>query len=189
MSAIAKNTTQQFFVGQGELLIGAEVADYSSIDLSALEFTSLGDIKLDSTEWTGDDVTTNNIQNEQGENVASYSVAGTYAIDAVVLNSDQAKLASLMKAVNIPVPAASDWFTVAGGKVTGLGTELPVIERPFALSNDVLNQTIIFPKAKIVTAFTIEDSVVSLKINATAQKVDTDDLKTVMLLEGALIYA
>lgn len=189
MAAIGKYSLSKFFVGQGELLLGAVVADYTTADVSAFDFTSLGDIKLDSTEWTGEDINTTNIQNEQGEIIASTSIAGTYSFDAVVMSTDQQRLIDLMKASNITVPADGVWFEETGAKITGLGVELPIIERPIALVNDLKNQSLVFSRAKIVTAFTREDKLFAMKISATAQKVDTDNLKTVMIIEGAIVYA
>ena len=189
MAAIGTYSLSNFFVGEGDLLLGAAVSDYSTIDISAFEFKSLGDIKLDSTEFTGEDVSTTSIQNEQGEIIASTSVAGTYAFDAVVMSTDQARLIDLMNASDITVPADGVWFDETGAKITGLGVELPLVERPIAIANDLKNQTLIFPKAKIVSSFVREDKMVGVKISATAQKVDTTSIKTVMIVEGSLEYA
>ena len=81
-------TLGKFFVGQGDMLIFDTPTDYSTATLASLANPkSLGDIKGDSTSWTGDDASISNIVNEQGNNVVSYVKAGTLSFEAEILST------------------------------------------------------------------------------------------------------
>ena len=58
------------FVGQGDLIIFAAISDYSTAKLSDFSSPqSLGQIVQDSTSWEGEDVSTDQILDEQGNQI------------------------------------------------------------------------------------------------------------------------
>lgn len=180
----------KFFSGQGDMIIFDAPTDYSSAKLS--EFSgakSLGDIKGDSTSWTGDDANVSNIVNEQGNNVISYVRAGTLAFEAEILSTSPEIIKKFFGGKTISGTTFASGATWASGStVTGWGNTLPVIECPIAIANDTLNRTLIFPKAKIVGNFTLADGVLTAKISVIAQGIDTANLQTGMIVEGSLNY-
>ena len=178
----------KFFAGQGDMLLFDTPADYSSATLATLTGAkSLGDIKGDSTAWTGEAASTTTIVNEQGNGVLSYVKSGTLAFEANILSTSQAIINKFLGGAAISGTTFTSGTTWASGStVTGFGTNLPVFEAPIAICNDTLNRTLIFPRAKIVGSFDLTDGVLTAKISVTAQAIDTASLKTGMIVEGAL---
>ena len=78
----------------------------------------------------------------------------------------------------------------ASGTVTavGWGDQLPVIERPFALVNDLDNQILLFPKALIAAAVVNNDRALHVRLNINAQELPASmtHLKPVMIVRGLL---
>ena len=184
-------TLGKFFVGQGDMLIFDTPTDYSTATLASLANPkSLGDIKGDSTSWTGDDASISNIVNEQGNNVVSYVKAGTLSFEAEILSTSPEIINKFLggTAVTSGATFASGATWASGSTVTGFGNKLPVIEAPIAIANDTLNRTLIFPKAKIIGSFTLSDGALTAKINVVAQGIDTTALQTGMIVDGSLNY-
>lgn len=184
-------TLGKFFVGQGDMLIFDTPTDYSTATLASLANPkSLGDIKGDSTSWTGDDASISNIVNEQGNNVVSYVKAGTLSFEAEILSTSPEIINKFLggTAVTSGATFASGATWASGSTVTGFGNKLPVIEAPIAIANDTLNRTLIFPKAKIIGSFTLSDGALTAKINVIAQGIDTTALQTGMIVDGSLNY-
>lgn len=186
---IQKQSIGEFFVGQGDLFYFDEITDYTNKTLANLTGPkSFGNIKEGSTNWTGDDITVDVIKNEQGKPISSVSTSGTYAFEAVMAEMDKDTLIRQLKGLNITLPSTLDWISVTDASAVGFGVDLSVIVRPVALANDVLNKTLIFPKAKITSALTIEDKMFCIKMSINAEALDMDGLKTCMVLYGALQY-
>lgn len=184
-------TLGKFFVGQGDMIIFDTPTDYSTATLASLANPkSLGDIKGDSTSWTGDDASISSIVNEQGNNVVSYVKAGTLSFEAEILSTSPEIINKFLggTAVTSGATFASGATWASGSTVTGFGNKLPVIEAPIAIANDTLNRTLIFPKAKIIGSFTLSDGALTAKISVIAQGIDTTALQTGMIVDGSLNY-
>lgn len=188
--AIGKiDTVGSFFVGQGDIIVFDKPADLAAAKLSTLTNPkSLGDIHLDSTDFTGDDPTLNPLKNEQGQIYYSTVEEGTFGFEFFVPSTSEAMLTQFLAAEVI-----TDTFTgangfSAGSTVVGFMHKPTVSERPIQIINDALNQSLVVPNAKLVAAPSMQDRVSGIKISVIAQKIDTDFLKTVMKTFGAVDY-
>lgn len=189
--AITRQSLGDFFIGQGDMIYWDPIANYSQATLAS--FTngkSFGNIKEDSTSWTGEDITETVVRNEQGNVITTTSTAGTLAFEATLADMDNALVKMLMKAKDITVSGLdADWIAQEStATAVGFGVELPVVEIPVAITNDAKNKTLIFPKAKVVSALTYEDKMLAIKLSITAQAINTASLTTGMILNGALDY-
>lgn len=192
MSAIRKQSLGDFFIGQGDMIFWDSITDYSNATIASfVNGQSFGNIKEDSTSWTGEDMSETVIRNEQGNVIATTTTAGTLAYEATLAEMDNAMVKKLLKASDIDVSDLTvDWLQSAGtATAVGFGVALPVVEMPVAISNDTLSKTLVFPKAKVASTFVIEDKMILIKMSITAQAINTDDLKTGMIINGALSYA
>lgn len=189
--AIIRQSLGDFFIGQGDMIYWDPIADYSVATLASFKNgKSFGNIKEDSTGWTGEDITETVVRNEQGNVIATTSTAGTLAFEATLADMDNALVKMLMKAKDITVSGLdADWIAQEStATAVGFGVELPVVEIPVAITNDAKNKTLIFPKAKVVSALTYEDKMLAIKMSITAQAINTASLATGMILNGALEY-
>lgn len=189
--AITRQSLGDFFIGQGDMIYWDPIANYSLATLAS--FTngkSFGNIKEDSTSWTGEDITETVVRNEQGNVITTTSTAGTLAFEATLADMDNALVKMLLKAKDITVSGLdADWIAQEStATAVGFGVELPVVEIPVAITNDAKNKTLIFPKAKVVSALTYEDKMLAIKLSITAQAINTASLTTGMILNGALDY-
>ena len=188
---IVKQSLGDFFIGQGDMMYWDAIKDYSAATLASLvNGKSFGNIKEDTTSWTGEDITETVIRNEQGNVITTTSTAGTLAFEATLADMDNALVKMLFKGKDITVSGLdADWIAQeATATAVGFGVELPVIEIPVGVTNDAKNKTLIFPKAKIVSALTYEDKMFAIKMSITAQAINTANLTTGMILNGALQY-
>lgn len=189
--AITRQSLGDFFIGQGDMIYWDPIANYSLATLASFSNgKSFGNIKEDSTSWTGEDITETVVRNEQGNVITTTSTAGTLAFEATLADMDNALVKMLMKAKDITVSGLdADWIAQEStATAVGFGVELPVVEIPVAITNDAKNKTLIFPKAKIVSALTYEDKMLAIKLSITAQAINTANLTTGMILNGALDY-
>lgn len=192
MSAIKKQSLGDFFIGQGDMIFWDSITDYSNATIASfVNGQSFGNIKEDSTSWTGEDMSETVIRNEQGNVIATTTTAGTLAYEATLAEMDNAMVKKLLKASDIDVSDLTvDWLQSAGtATAVGFGVALPVVEMPVAISNDTLSKTLVFPKAKVASTFVIEDKMILIKMSITAQAINTENLKTGMIINGALSYA
>lgn len=188
---IGKQSLGDFFIGQGDMMYWDAIKDYSSATLASLvNGKSFGNIKEDTTSWTGEDITETVIRNEQGNVITTTSTAGTLAFEATLADMDNVLVKMLLKGKDITVSGLdADWIAQEStATAVGFGVELPVIEIPVGVTNDAKNKTLIFPKAKIVSALTYEDKMFAIKMSITAQAINTASLTTGMILNGALQY-
>ena len=192
MAGITKQSLGDFFIGQGDMIYWDAITNYSGATLATLKNgKSFGNIKEDSTSWTGEDITETVVRNEQGNVITTTSTAGTLAFEATLTELDNDMVKMLLKAADIAVSDLNaDWIaSEATATAVGFGVELPVVEIPVAITNDSKKKTLIFPKAKVVSALTYEDKMLAIKMSVTAQAINTTGLKTGMILNGALEYA
>ena len=184
------DAVSELFNGQGDIIIFDKPADLASATIKTLANPkSLGDIKLDSTSWSGDDPTVNLIKNEQGETVITTVEAGTFGFEFTAMSTSAAMLTKLFGAVSVSASFTTntDLFATSS-TVTGFGTSPTIVECPIMVVNSTLNKSIIFPNAEIVSNLTIEDKVYCIKCKVTAKNINTANLKTVMIVNGAVDY-
>lgn len=179
-------TAQSLFVGQGDLIIFDEVTDYSAATLKTLANPkSLGQVVEDSTNWTGDDVTVDEIRDEQGDLITATVGAGTLAFECDLASTSQTMIQTFLKGAAIA--GASKMSSVFGNgttTATGFGVELPVITRPIAWLNDEKKRLIIFPKAKITANLVNSDKLMRVHLNVLAEYIDTANLKTGIVVDS-----
>ena len=188
---ISRQSLGDFFIGQGDMIYWDPITNYSSATLATLtNGKSFGNIKEDSTSWTGEDITDTVVRNEQGNVITTTSTAGTLAFEATLAEMDNAMVKKLLAGTEITLGSIdADWIaSEATTTVVGFGVALPVVEMPIAITNDSKNKTLLFPKAKVVSALVYEDKMLAIKMSVTAQAIDTTSLKTGMIINGALQY-
>lgn len=176
------------FVGQGDLIIFDEVSDYSSATLAS--FTnpkSLGQIVQDSTSWEGEDVSTDQILDEQGNIITAKVTAGTLSFSFDIASTSAAMMTKFMKAANLTVPSAS--YLASGATAVGFGVDLPVFTVPILVADQEKKRAWVYPKAKITSNLSLSDGLYRIHAVVLAEQVDTANLKTGILLEGTLVYA
>ena len=175
------------FAGVSDIIVGDVAADsaYESGTLDTLFATakSVGQVKEDSTNWTGDDPTVDSVKDEKGNIITTKTTAGTFAFEFLMASMSPNILKAFMKAEDVASAVSSSGpFGSSAGAVKIV--DLPVTVRPIMVANDVADKAIVFPKAKIVASITREDGVFFVKGTATAEFVDATKLGTFMLLSG-----
>lgn len=188
--AVAKAQVSELFMGQSDIILFDRVEDYNTAKISTLNNPrSLGDIDQDSTEWTGDEIEVEPRRNEQGSVVTSRITNGTqaFAFDIMSTSPENVKeflAPGVLKELTATTGAA--WKSIT--KVTGFGSTPAVMTRPIMISNDEGTRSLLFPKAKIASSVSIEDGLLLIHVEATAEDLDTADLDTAILIEGELSY-
>lgn len=183
------DTVGSFFVGQGDIIIFSKPANYASASLSSLtNAQSLGDILLDSTNLTGEDPTLTPLRNEQGQTFYSTVEEGTFGFEFFVPSTSDDMLEAMMNAEVINDTFTGDNAFSASSTVVGVGHRSTVTERPIMIVNDTLNKALVVPRARIVTNLSMQERVIGIMVRVNADKIDTEDLKTIMFVEGAIEY-
>ena len=180
------------FVGQGDLIIFKAINDYSSATLGTFEEPqSLGQIVQDSTSWEGEDISTDEILDEQGNLITAKVTAGTLSFSFDIASTSAAMMEKFMKATSITVSSTPDWLTGSNPSVSavGFGVELPVVTLPILVADQEKKRAWVYPKAKITSNLSLSDGLYRIHCVVLAEQVDTANLKTGILLEGALKYA
>lgn len=176
------------FVGQGDLIIFDPVSDYSAATLAS--FTnpkSLGQIVQDSTSWEGEDVSTDQILDEQGNIITAKVTAGTLSFSFDIASTSANMMKKFMAAADISV--GSPAYVAASSTAVGFGVDLPVFTVPILVADQEKKRAWIYPKAKITSNLSLSDGLYRIHAVVLAEQVDTANLKTGILLEGALVYA
>lgn len=175
------------FVGQGDLIIFDPVSDYSSATLASFSNPqSLGQIVQDSTSWEGEDVSTDQILDEQGNLITAKVTAGTLSFSFDIASTSANMMEKFMKATNITVPAAE--YLDTGATAVGFGVDLPVFTVPILVADQEKKRAWVYPKAKITSNLAYSDGLYRIHAVVLAEQVDTPNLKTGILLEGTLKY-
>lgn len=175
------------FVGQGDLIIFDAITDYTSATLAS--FTnpkSLGQIVQDSTSWEGEDVSTDQILDEQGNLITAKVTAGTLAFSFDIASTSAAMMQKFMAAASITV--GSPTFLDSGATAVGFGVDLPVFTVPILVADQEKKRAWVYPKAKITSNLSLSDGLYRIHAVVLAEQVDTASLKTGILLEGTLKY-
>lgn len=176
------------FVGQGDLIIFDAVSDYSAATLAS--FTnpkSLGQIVQDSTSWEGEDVSTDQILDEQGNLITAKVTAGTLSFSFDIASTSANMMKKFMAAADITV--GSPAYLAASSTAVGFGVDLPVFTVPILVADQEKKRAWVYPKAKITSNLSLSDGLYRIHAVVLAEQVDTANLKTGILLEGALVYA
>lgn len=178
------------FVGQGDLIIFDAVSDYSTAKLADFSNPkSLGQIVQDSTSWEGEDVSTDQILDEQGNLITAKVTAGTLGFSFDIASTSPAMMKKFMAAAdiasaNLGTPAFLDGNISA----VGFGVDLPVFTVPILVADQEKKRAWVYPKAKITSNLSYTDGLYRIHAVVLAEQVDTAYLKTGILLEGALKY-
>lgn len=182
------------FVGQGDLIIFDAVSDYSTAKLSDFANPrSLGQIVQDSTSWEGEDVSTDEILDEQGNLITAKVTAGTLSFSFDIASTSANMMKKFMAAAdissaNIGSPA---WLESSNPvpSAVGFGVDLPVFTVPILVADQEKKRAWVYPKAKITSNLSLSDGMYRIHAVVLAEQVDTASLKTGILIEGALKYA
>jgi len=180
------------FVGQGDLIIFAAVADYSSATIASLASPqSLGQIVQDSTSWEGEDVSTDELLDEQGNLITAKVTAGTLSFSFDIASTSAAMMKKFMAAADITISSSPSWLTGSNPNpsAVGFGVDLPVFTAPILVADQEKKRAWLYPKAKITSNLAYSDGLYRIHAVVLAEQVDTASLKTAILLEGALQYA
>ena len=181
------------FVGQGDLIIFAAIADYSTAKLSDFSTPqSLGQIVQDSTSWEGEDVSTDQILDEQGNIITAKVTAGTLSFSFDIASTSANMMKKFMAAADIASGnlGSPTWLESSNPSVSavGFGVELPVFTVPILVADQEKMRAWVYPKAKITSNLSYSDGLYRIHAVALAEQVDTAYLKTAILLEGKLKY-
>ena len=177
------------FNGVGDVVVFDAITDanYATAKLSTLAGAmSLGDLYDGTTSYTGDEPTIESIKNEQGNVVYSYAEDGTFSFEATIINLNPAATTKFLKGAIIADAslAATTWQN-SGGSHVGFGHQIAAQYMPVAWFNRDKNILVSFPKALCVATLVNQDGGIGLKVTFTAQKLNTANLKTVMLSTAA----
>lgn len=180
----------KLFVGQGDLIIFDEISDYGADGVGLASLTnpkSLGQIVEDSSSWTGDDVSFDEIRDEQGDLITSTVTNGTMSFEFDIAALDPGFMSVFLKASTISSAALASVFGGTGTTVTavGWGDAVPVITRPIGWLNEDLKRLLLFPKAKIAANLANADKLMRIHCVATAEYLDLATLKTAMLFDSS----
>lgn len=194
MAAITKidNATAPF-VGQGDLIIfDAPSGGYTST-LKLGDFAnpkSLGQIVQDSTSWEGEDVSTDELLDEQGNLITARVTAGTLSFSFDIASTSADMMELFMKAAEISTLGTADWLgSTDTPTAMGFGVDLPVFTVPILVADQEKKRAWVYPKAKITSNLSLSDGLYRIHAVVLAEQVDTPYLKTGILLEGSLVYA
>lgn len=176
------------FVGQGDLIIFDAISDYSTATLATFANPkSLGQIVQDSTSWEGEDVSTDQILDEQGNLITAKVTAGTLSFSFDIASTSANMMKKFMAAADITVGSPS--YLAASSTAVGFGVELPVFTVPILVADQEKKRAWVYPKAKITSNLSLSDGLYRIHAVVLAEQVDTTNLKTGILLEGGLVYA
>jgi len=182
-----------FFKGYSTGIIFAALAG-NETNLGGLSSPKwVGSIFQGSTSWTGEAPTMTPHRNEDGNSVYTFASGGSSSLQLDIMSTSNTIITTFLMGTAIANADVGKpgWIDdTASGTVTavGWGDQLPVIERPFALVNDLDNQILLFPKALIAAAIVNNDRALHVRLNINAQELPASmtHLKPVMIVRGLL---
>lgn len=178
----------KYFVGQSDIVLFDKPEDLATAKLSTLGGAiSLGNIHLDSTDFTGEEGSVEGLKNEQGETYYSITTKGDFGFSFFIPSTSEEVLTRLLGVTEITdtMTASTPW--AAGSKAYGSDGG-NIIDAPIAIINDTKDMTLVIPNAKVIVSPGMVDKVQGLNINVMAQKVDTANLKTLTWVHGKAQY-
>lgn len=151
----------------------------------------VGSIFQGSTSWTGEAPTMTPHRNEDGNSVYTFASGGSSSLQLDIMSTSDTIITTFLKGAEIANAniGTTGWIDGSGTvSAVGWGDQLPVIERPFALVNDLDNQVLLFPKALIAAAVVNNDRALHVRLNINAQELPASMtyLKPVMIVRGLL---
>ena len=151
----------------------------------------IGSIFQGSTSWTGEAPTMTPHRNEDGNSVYTFASGGSSSLQLDIMSTADTIITTFLKGteINTTNVGSPTWIeSTASPSAIGWGDQLPVIERPFALVNDLDNQILLFPKALIAAAIVNNDRALHVRLVINAQELPSSMtyLKPVMLVRGSL---
>lgn len=178
----------KYFVGQSDIVLFEKPENLATAKLSTLEgAVSLGNIHLDSTDFTGEEGSVEGLKNEQGETYYSITTKGDFGFSFFIPSTSEKVLKKLLGVTDITdtMTAETPW----AGEIKAYGSDGGnIIDAPIAIINDTKDMTLLIPNAKIIVSPGMVDKVQGLNINVMAQKVDTANLKTLTWVHGKAQY-
>lgn len=186
--AIAKlDTSPKLFEGQGDLVVFAPISDYTSKTLANLsDPKSLGQIVQDSTTWEGEDVSTDQILDEQGNVITAHVTAGTLGFSFDIASTSLTMVKNFLAgtdAIENVTFAGLETGTGEALQAAGFGVDLPVQTRPIAVIDSERGRAWVYPKAKITSNLALADGLYRIHAVVVAEQVDQTSLKTAMIVE------
>jgi len=185
------DSTASFFKGYSTGIIFDALAGSATKlgDLSTPKW--IGSIFQGSTSWTGEAPTMTPHRNEDGNSVYTFASGGSSSLTLDIMSTSDTIITTFLKgtAINTTNVGSPTWIeSTPSPSAIGWGDQLPVIERPFALVNDLDNQILLFPKALIAAAIVNNDRALHVRLNINAQELPSTmtNLKPVMLVRGLL---
>lgn len=177
------------FVGQGDLIIFDAISDYTTAKLADFANpVSLGQIVQDSTSWEGEDISTDQILDEQGNVITAKVTAGTLGFSFDIASTSANMMKKFMAAADISSANLGSPAFVTTPSAVGFGVDLPVFTVPIMVVDEEKKRAWVYPKAKITSGITLSDGLYRIHAVVLAEQVDTAYLKTGILLEGTLVY-
>lgn len=175
------------FAGQGDLVMFDAFPDYNNADFAGLSNPkSFGQIVQDSTTWEGEDPEVTAILDEQGNTITARTAAGTlgFSFDIASTSIDMVNKFLRGKTIASLTNASIGEIT----KAAGFGVDLPVQTIPIMILNDEMTKAWLYPKSKVTGSLTYADGLWRIHAIVTCEYLDTDTLKTGMILEGNFSY-
>lgn len=177
-------SAQSLFVGQSDIILFDAVPDYSAATLASLTNPkSLGQVVGDSSNWTGEDVSVEEIHDEQGDLITATVSAGTLSYEFELASTSKDVIKSFLAGAEISTPALASVFASVQNAV-GFGVDLPVMTRPIGWLNDEKKRLMLFPKAKITANLSYSDKLFRVHCAVLAEHIDRPQLKTGMVFDS-----
>lgn len=188
MAGIKQEIMSTVFVGQSDVVLFGEVADYKNATFTSVTATgeSVGQISGDSSEYAGEDAETENWVDEQGDIITSTTKAGTVAIKFNMADMSVEKIETFLKGTKLEGLTSTLLKDVKNA--VGFGVDLPVMTRPLGWFNDEANRCLFLPKAKIVSSLGTDGKKFTINATATAEYINNATLKTAMLFDAKPAY-
>ena len=178
----------KYFVGQSDIVLFEKPENLATAKLSDLEgAVSLGNIHLDSTDFTGEEASIEGLKNEQGETYYSITTKGEFGFNFFIPSTSEAVMEKLLgvETITDTFGEANPWDT--GSTVYGFdGSNF--LDAPIAIINDTKDMTLVIPNAKLTVSLGMVDKVQGLNVSVMAQEIDTASLKTLMRVHGKAQY-
>ena len=185
-----------FFKGYSTAIIFDALSGTATDPGDLLNPKWIGSIFQGSISWTGEAPTMTPHRNEDGNSVYTFASGGSSGIQLDVMSTSNTMITTFLQGTaianaNMGGPTKPSYIDeTARGTVSaiGWGDQLPVIERPIALVNDLDNQVLLFPKALIAASIVNNDRALHIRLAVNAQELPSSMtyLKPVMLIRGLL---
>ena len=189
------DSSASFFKGYSTAIIFDALSGEEKDPGDLLNPKWIGSIFQGSTSWTGEAPTMTPHRNEDGNSVYTFASGGSSGIQLDVMSTSDTMITTFLNGTAIinanmgtPAPAWIDETAKTSVSAIGWGDQLPVIERPIALVNDLDNQVLLFPKALIAASIVNNDRALHIRLAVNAQELPSSmtHLKPVMLIRGLL---